>query len=147
LGAVWSAPRAPGRWSPAELLEHLVQTHLVSGRIIRGMPVGLPVVPRLLRPLLRRFVLRGILRTGEFGRPTRTFPPFEPKQPAASPAEGRERLLEAVRGFEAEVRLATPIGDVTFEHPTFGKIAVSDYVRFQEIHIRHHLKQLPPPPG
>jgi len=147
LGGVWTTPRAPGKWSPAQLLEHVVQTHVAGGKIIKGMPVGLPNVPRVLRPLLRRFGLRGILRSGEFGRPSRTFPPFEPRNPPATPAEGRERLLEAVRQFEADVRSVTPIGDFDFTHPVFGKLAVSDYVRFQEIHTRHHMRQLPSPPG
>ncbi|MFI5208153.1 MAG: DinB family protein [Gemmatimonadales bacterium] len=147
LGAVWTTPRAHGKWSPAQLLDHIIQTHVASGKIIKGEPVGLPNVPRLFRPLLRRFVLRGILDSGRFGRPSTTFAPFEPKVISANPAEGRERLMDAVRAFEADVRSVTPIGDFTFTHPSFGKLAVSDYVRFQEVHTRHHMKQLPAPPG
>jgi hypothetical protein len=147
LGQVWTKPRAPGKWSPAQLLEHLVQTHIESGKIIKGMPVAIPNLPWFLRPLLRRFWLRRVLESGDFGRPMKTFSPFEPRTPPADPAQGRERLLAAVRTFEADARAATPIGDYTFTHPSFGTLAVSDYVRFQEIHTRHHLKQLPPPPA
>src|SRR5437899_8444617 len=99
-----------------------------------GEDVGLPRVPRLLRPLLRRFVLRRVLESRGFGRPVKTFRPFEPANPPASPALGRTRLMGAVSGFEKQVRSLTPIGDYVFDHPAFGKLHVSDYVRFQEIH-------------
>jgi|SRR5579859_5201061 len=147
LAAVWTVPRAPGKWSPAQLCEHIVQAHVTAGKLIREHTVDVPKLPFFLRPLLRGFWLRRVLAAGHFGRAMKTSPPFEPVNPPATPAEGRERVLEAVRAFEADIRSVTPIGDFTFTHPSFGKLAVSDYVRFQEIHTRHHMRQLPPPPG
>ena len=147
LGAVWTVPRAPGKWSPAQLTEHLVRTHVTSGQVVKGMDIGLPRVPAFLRPLLRWLDLRRILQSGEFKRPMKTFPPLEPRELPEDPEEGREKLMNAVRAFEADIRSVTPIGDFHFVHPTFGKMAVSDYVRFQEIHTRHHLRQLPGPPA
>ena len=143
LGAVWTTPRAPGKWSPAQLAEHIAVSYEVSSRMLRGEDVGLRPVPRLLRPLLRWFVIRNILETGNFGRPARTFKPFEPVSPSANPAAARARLDASVAAFEKQVRAGTPIGDFTFVHPAFGKLHVSDYVRLQEVHTRHHMKQLP----
>jgi hypothetical protein len=147
LGAVWTVPRAPGKWSPAQLAEHVVQAHVTAGRIIKEHPVDVPHLPFFLRPVLRGFWLRRVLAAGHFGRAMKTSPPFEPVNPPANPAEARERVLKAVRDFETDIRSVTPIGDFSFTHPSFGKLAVSDYVRFQEIHTRHHLKQLPAPPA
>ena len=147
LGAAWTTPRAPGKWSPAQLTEHIAMTYDSSCRLMRGESIGLPSLPRFLRPLLRRFILRKILETGSFGRPARTFKPFEPVNQPSTPAAGRARLEGAVAAFEKQVRSATPIGDFTFEHPAFGKLHVSDYVRLQEVHTLHHMKQLPRPGG
>src|SRR5258706_6024416 len=80
LGGVWAVPRAPGKWSPAQLLEHLVQTHIVSGKIIKGQPVAVPSIPWFLRPLLRRFWLRRILGSGEIN-PMKTTPPLAAPDP------------------------------------------------------------------
>ena len=145
LGAVWTTAPAPGKWSAAQLAEHIALTYDMSCRLMRGENIGLRPIPRLLRPLLRRFVIRKILETGNFGRPSRTFKPFEPVNPSATPPAARLRLERSVEVFEQQVRASTPIGDYTFVHPAFGKMHVTDYVRLQLVHTRHHLKQLPRP--
>ena len=147
LGSVWTTPRAPGKWSPAELTEHIALTHDESLKVIKGELIGLPRIPAPLRPLLRRFVFRRVIETGSFGKPMKTFRPFEPLNPPGTPARGRERLLASVSTFESNIRSLTPLGDYSFVHPAFGKLHIADYVRFQEVHTRHHMKQLPTIPA
>jgi hypothetical protein len=31
--------------------------------------------------------------------------------------------------------------------PVFGSVAITDLARFQELHTRHHLRQIPVPPA
>jgi hypothetical protein len=63
--------------------------------------------------------------------------------PISGPAtvgEGRQRLEEAFARFEQSCR-AKPEG-ARIVSTIFGTIAVDSWVRFQALHIRHHIKQL-----
>ncbi len=143
LGAAWSVPRAPGKWSPAQLTEHLAAGCEVSMGVVTGTSSAFPRLPGFARPLIRYLVFRKVLATGSFGRPVRTVKAMEPLRAAASPAEGRARLEQVVGTFESELKRWAGGADREIDHPVFGRMPVSDYVRFIEIHVRHHQKQLP----
>jgi hypothetical protein len=52
-----------------------------------------------------------------------------------------DRLASATAAFEADAAvLPTP----TIDHPFFGRVPLSDFVRLQEIHTWHHRGQLVP---
>jgi hypothetical protein len=138
LGALWEAPRAPGKWSAGQVVEHVALAYEASAKALRGEGT-MPAVPRLLRPLLRALYLNKVLKRG-------TFPKSKVKglfDPSASPLREATlaRLEAAAAAFEAEAqRVPGPL-----DHPIFGKVPVADYVRFNALHTRHHERQLSAP--
>jgi hypothetical protein len=138
--AAWTTPVRPGKWSPAELTRHIEQGFLETGGFIRsGTNPGFPKIPRLLRPLARKFGLDPVLRTGRFPRPLKTFKSLIPSGTAATPAAAAAALRATWAEFETIVR-AYP-GDM-LDHPSFGRIPLADYLMFLAYHTTHHQAQL-----
>ena len=138
-GRAWDAPCAPGKWSPGQIVEHVTRSYEASVNVAAGQPSAFPNVPALFHPLLR-LVFRRILRRGVFPK-GRTTKAMNPAAGGATPAEGRTRLMAAHERFEAACRTVaarrTPINT-----PMFGAVAVEDFVRFMELHTRHHGRQI-----
>ncbi len=132
----WAVPRAPGKWSPGQVAEHVARAYEVNGALFRGeAPGGLP---KFLRPLVRRFLLGMVLRKGDFPRGSRSPAIMKPDPtPAAQPVVIAQ-IEAAAREFEAEAGKRSG----SIEHPFFGQVPVTDMVRLQEIHTRHHRRQL-----
>ena len=135
----WSEPSAPGKWSPAEIVEHVSRTLEESARAAAGEPSAFPTLPALARWAIRTVFFRRVLRNGAFPK-ARAPKALVPIGGPATPAAGRTRLQAALAAFDRACRMAS-----TGRVPTtvFGEVAVEDYARFQEIHTRHHRKQLP----
>ncbi len=141
--ARWATPRAPGKWSPAQVVEHVTLAYDANTQLLRGpVPRG---APRWLRPLIRKFLLGMVLRKGGFPRRSRAPRIMEPKVSpfGAPPSELLPRLEAAAGGFQAAA--AAHLGN-TLEHPFFGDVPLTDIVRLTEIHTRHHASQLLPAP-
>lgn len=138
---IWTTPRADGKWSPAQIVEHLAIVYEYSRGVVKGTAgKGLP---RLLRPLLRRFVVDSTLKAGKFTRKGRAPSIFQPSPtPPAPAADLIARLSTAVTGFEGDIRSGHPAGRHTITHPFFGTMPTMNYVRLQAIHARHHRAQL-----
>ncbi len=135
--ARWAESLAPGKWSPAQVAEHVALAYETSDALLRGPAPG--GAPRFLRPLLRGVLMGMVLRREAFPRGSRS-----PKimQPATVPAERGivlERLHAAAAAFDAHARAHGP----AVEHPFFGAVPLENFIRFQEIHTRHHAAQLP----
>ncbi len=140
--AQWSEPRAEGKWSPAQIADHVAVSYEAASEVMHGRARG-PAPPRVLRPLLRMLLLKPVLWLGRF--PARAKAPSA-LRPAASPAEAPvllERLRAAAAAFEGDVLASR---SPTVDHPAFGRVRLVDLVRLQEIHTRHHRQQLPPEP-
>ena len=101
-------------------------------------------VPRLFRPLLRRFVVDSTLKAGRFTRKGRAPAVFRPSDTLWAKSELIDRLHRAVGAFEASIRSGHPAARHAVNHPAFGSVPTSDYVRLQAIHARHHRAQLVP---
>jgi hypothetical protein len=137
----WNTARAPGKWSPAQITEHVARTFEEGANAIAERPTKLPNVPRILKPVAA-WVFRRTLRTGKFpkAKTTRALNPEATPSSPASPAEARSRLEAAQAAFERECRARA---GRTFAHAAFGVVSVEDYVRFTELHTRHHTRQIP----
>src|SRR5690242_9425842 len=61
----WDQPRAPGKWSPGQVAEHVALAYEVNLGVLHGQPPPM-AAPRWLRPLIRTFLLRPVLRRGRF---------------------------------------------------------------------------------
>jgi hypothetical protein len=138
-GRAWDAPCAPGKWSPSQIVEHVARSYEASEHVAAEQPSAFPTVPALLHPLLR-IVFRRILRRGVFPK-GRTTKAMNPAAGAATPADGRMRLMTAHECFETACRAAAARG-TPMKTPMFGAVAVEDFVRFMELHTRHHNRQI-----
>lgn len=139
--AQWNQPRAPGKWSPGQVTEHLALAYEVNRRVVNGSFSG-NGAPRLLRPLLRTLLLKPVLKRGSFIPGSKSPKVFRPaiSPPQKAPLLGRLQI--AAKAFETD---AGALASDAIEHPIFGRLSLADFVRLQEIHTRHHRNQVLPP--
>lgn len=136
----WTTPRAPGKWTPAQITEHLAITYEYGVTLAKGEAKG--GIPFFLKPLARRMIVDSTLKAGRFTRKGRTPRMFEPAKVSSDADIVLPRLEKAVDDFERAIVSGSPEARHTLNHPFFGKIATTDYLRLQAIHARHHHEQL-----
>jgi hypothetical protein len=136
----WSQPCAAGKWSSGQVAEHLALAYEVNRGVLHGDAPPM-TAPRWLRPLIRRFLLRPVLRRGRFIPGSKSPRVFRPGPAPAAPDQLLDRLAGVMTAFEVD---AAALGATTIDHPFFGRLPLSDFVRLQEIHTRHHRTQLAP---
>jgi uncharacterized damage-inducible protein DinB len=141
--ADWDRPRAPGKWSPAQVADHVAIVYELGRKLMEGTAKD-PSAPRWLRPLIGLMLRATILRTGRFPKSTtaKAFLPAD-RPPPRDVLSGR--IETASRAFEQLATQHARAGRTTFDHPAFGRFRVSDYVQFQAYHTKHHEGQLPRP--
>jgi hypothetical protein len=140
--AEWMLSRAAGKWSPSQVVEHVARALEESANVVAGVPSRFPTFPALLRPVARSLFFNRVLKTGAFPK-ARTTKAMDPASGPATPAAGGVRLEAALSRFDQECRAQAARG-ARVQSGIFGAVTVADYARFQEIHTRHHRKQMPP---
>ena len=139
--ARWSLPLEEGKWSPAQVAEHvaLFYEHVLS-ELAGGEPVRRRM-GRAMETMLRWVVLPHIL----FHRtlPVRVHAPRQVRpSDAGTGREGFEaRLRDAVERFERELALDS---SRRLTHPYFGRLTLPRAMRFAAVHTEHHARQLEP---
>jgi hypothetical protein len=136
----WTTPRAPGKWSPSQLVEHVARSLDESANEVRGLPSKFPKLPFFLKPVARAMLFNRVLRDGAFPR-AKTSKPFNPIEGPASLADAQRRLDQAVGGFIDACRECSA-SNRQVRSTVFGVVSVDDYAMFQQYHIRHHTGQL-----
>jgi hypothetical protein len=137
----WGTVREGGKWSPAQITEHLVLYYeAVLVELDGGAGLRMRVGPAMRR-LLRWFLLPHIL----FHRsiPVRAVAPREIR-PSDRPA-GADALLERLREVTARFEEAAISSDPpgrSLNHPYFGPLPIDRGVRFSAVHLEHHRRQL-----
>jgi hypothetical protein len=139
-GPAWNAPRAPGKWSPSQIVEHVARSLEESASMAAGRPSKFPRLPAVVHPLVRGLLFKRVLRKGAFPK-ARTNKAMNPVSGPATAAEGRTRLETAHDAFDAACRQLASHGE-PMRTTIFGVVPVADYVRFMELHTRHHGKQM-----
>ena len=139
-GPAWTAPRAPGKWSPSQIVEHVARSLEESAHVAAGRPSKFPKLPALFHPVVRGLLFRRVLRKEAFPK-AKTNKAMNPTSGPATPAEGRGRLETAHREFDEACRQVASRGE-PMRTTVFGAVSVEDYVRFMELHTRHHRKQM-----
>jgi len=142
--AHWSTPRAPTKWSPSQVTEHVSRALEQSGYAIAGKPTVFPVFPVFLRPVMRSLFFNRMVKTGRFPKGAKTNGPMDPESGPATPDAGRRRLQHALTTLEQAAR-ACSAPDQRIETTTFGRVSLTDYLVFQAHHTRHHRPQLKVP--
>jgi hypothetical protein len=131
-----------GKWSTAEVLEHLYLTYQHTGKgFVRCLEAGKPLATS---PTLRqRLSTMLVVELGYFPQ-GRSSP--ERVRPRGTPAEtvlsGIGRELESMDQLigQAETRFGTRA--CLLDHPILGPLTGRQWRRFHWIHARHHLKQI-----
>lgn len=136
----WTTPRAPGKWTPAQVVEHVARALEESGNDMAGRKTRLLALPAPIRPLVRALVLNRTVRRGTFFK-AKTNPAMNPATGPASAADGARRLDEGLAAFEAEAQACAARGE-TVRSVVFGTVRLEDYVEFQALHVGHHRAQL-----
>ena len=139
--SAWTTPRAPGKWSPSQVVEHVARALEESANVVAGEPSKFPTFPAVLRPLVRRLFFDRVLKRGRFPR-ARTSRAFDPSRGSATPGEARTRLDEALSRFERACRSRFAAGQPVTS-TIFGVVSLEAYARFQELHTRHHCAHMP----
>ena len=138
--ATWTTPRAPGKWSPSQVVEHVVRGLEEAANVVSGAP-SLPMPPAFLRLVARLFFNR-ILKKDAFPKGFKAIKAMDPASGPATPAEARVRLEAAIARFDQECRRRVASGQHVVS-TGFGTASVEDLVRFSATHTRHHCKQMP----
>jgi hypothetical protein len=139
-GPTWTTARAPGKWSPSQIVEHVARSFEESAHMASGGQSKFPKLPAVVHPIVRGLLFRRVLRKGGFPR-AKTNKAMDPANGPATPAEGRARLEAAHQQFEAACRQLGSRGE-RMRTTIFGAVPVEDYVRFMELHTRHHGTQM-----
>lgn len=139
--ANWTTPRAPKKWSPAQVAEHVARVFDDAANMIEGKKHGFPKMPFFVRPVFRTVFFNKTVKSGAF--PTaKTFRPFDPVEGPETPAAARDRVVAAHERYMTACS-AVADRDGTITSSVFGAIPVADYMRFTTLHTRHHQKQIP----
>lgn len=141
--AAWTSPWAAGKWTPAQITEHLSMTY----RVFIGEVQGGPGMKLKLTPFRRR-VLRTLMLPHMLFH--RTFPRGAPAprelRPGDAPGPAQTEALAQMRAlgeeFEREASRARASGWTHVTHPYFGPIDLRRGMRLCAVHIEHHTRQL-----
>ncbi len=140
--ATWTVPRQPGKWSAAEIAQHLILSYEVPLRELEGGAGLALVLPWWKRAALRWTVLPRILM-GRF--PVGAPAPREvrPRNAPESPAEAVERLRAVADLFAVRLREEHSARPVRLTHAYFGRLSAPEILKLLAVHARHHRAQLP----
>jgi hypothetical protein len=139
-GPSWAVARAPGKWSPSQIIEHVARSLEESANMAAGRPSKFPRLPAVVHPVVRGLLFRRVLRKAAFPK-AKTNKAMDPAAGPATPADGRARLERAHESFDQACRQLVSRGEC-MRTTIFGAVAVEDYIRFMELHTRHHGKQI-----
>ena len=131
-----AAPKV-SKWTVGKQLEHLLLSHDsildVLDRLIDGRqgpaPGGKTFIGRVV--LATGFIPRGAGKAPEFAEPA--------GRDAADIEAGLRRLAERIAQLAEQLPLLEEAG-WRCRHPYFGALDVGEWMRFMDIHHRHHLK-------
>jgi hypothetical protein len=139
----WLTPREEGKWSPAEIVEHVSLAYDVILRELAGGP-GMALRTRLWqRLLLNVAMVPGLLRGKPFPKgaraPRETRPTVTNTDQTAAIASLRDRAAR----FDAAALEAFRSGRrVRLTHAYFGSASLRNATILCARHVQHHRKQL-----
>ena len=136
----WTTPLAPGKWSPAQLVEHVARTLDEGAKLVAGDPSIFPTIPSFLRPLVRGMFFNRVIKKDAFPN-AKTLKALNPEHGAETPDAARTRLEASLATFQDACRGRAASGQPV-NHPVFGAVSVEAYARFMELHTIHHRGQL-----
>ena len=134
--------RDPSRWSVVEIVEHLTRAYSATAKgFERCLEKGAPLASAAsLEQRMRQFVM---IQLGFFpeGRqaPKHIIPTGELDLNAVLAAVARD----LTRLDEAASRTRQQLGSgKMLDHPLLGALTIDQWLKFHEVHTRHHAKQI-----
>ena len=112
-----------------------------SANVASGRPSKFPTISVFLRPIVRLLVFKRTLWTNAFPK-MKAIDAFVPIAGSSTPAEGRVRLQGALTSFDRACRARAASGQAVAS-TIFGAVPVEEFARFQALHVRHHILQMP----
>jgi DinB superfamily len=139
--SAWQTPRAPGKWSPAQIAEHLALAYEAMLGELRGGPAMKPRAKPWQQTVFRWVVLPHVLFHRSIPRASS---PREMRPPETGPdrAAVLHRLAQRADEMERELDRARRAGGGYLTHPYFGPVPPLKLLRFAGVHLDHHRKQL-----
>src|SRR6266849_268418 len=132
----------PGKWTPAQIVEHLALGLTLSAETFQARKHHAPMKRRRRSPAekIASLFIFGFRRFPP-GRkaPERTTPP-----PNIDRATAEAHFLTAVEAWDQVDRALLPErrADLFVKHPRMGDLTVEEWMRFHVIHARHHARQI-----
>jgi hypothetical protein len=139
--AAWSLARQPGKWSPAEIAQHLILSYDPPLAELAGGAGFVVRLPWWKRTFLRWKVLPQIM-AGNFPKGAPAPREARPRGGPPSPQDAALRLRESSARFQARLSEAQALRRVRLTHSYFGKIEGPQILKLMAVHARHHRDQL-----
>ena len=121
-GITWTSPRAPGKWSPSQIVEHVARSLDESANMAAGRPSKFPKLPGIVHPIIRGILFKRVLRKAAFPK-AKTNKAMDPASGPATPGEGRVRLETAHQKFDEACRQTASHGE-RMRTTVFGTVPV-----------------------
>jgi hypothetical protein len=138
----WTQPWRPGKWTPAQITEHLVMTYRVFiGEVNGGPAMRLKLTP-FRRGVLRMLLLPHMLFHRTFPRGAVAPRELRPGEQAPARDTALREMRELGERFEREAVRARAAGRDAVTHPFFGMIDLTRGMRLCAVHLEHHTRQL-----
>ena len=138
----WEQPVAAGKWSPAQIVDHIAVTTEVALKAINGDP-SMGSIPKFLRFIPRKLGFDPTIKKGRFPEKQRGPAIFAPSAGHPTYEASVAKLERAMVALESHVRNLMAQNKHSFEHTFFGRVSIPDYIRFGTLHTEHHQRQLP----
>lgn len=132
----------PGKWTPAQIVEHLALGLTLSAETLLKRRDYAPMSRRRRTPAenVATFLIMG-LRWFPPGRkaPERTVP-----SAVVSRTSAEQHFLAALELWDQVDRALLPErrANLFAKHPRMGDLTVEEWMRFHRIHARHHARQI-----
>lgn len=140
--AMWTRAPAPGKWSPAEVVRHLVLVyqHLAAEQ---AGTVQIRVLPPPWKAwLLRTVALPRLLAGRPLPAGVRSPREARPSGELPSPDVALGEFAAAVAAWADAMERNRSRRGARATHPFFGRLPLLTMVRFSTIHTEHHRRQL-----
>ncbi len=139
----WRLPVDSGKWTPAQITDHLLRTYRIALDQVRGGPGIKPQYGFLLRQILRLAFLPRIFRTRRLPAGAKAPVEIRPSDSNIPRETALRQLTDVSAEFETELLSRRNEKDLRLTHHVFGAVKPLRGVDFVAIHTEHHTRQLP----
>jgi hypothetical protein len=140
--SAWREPPAPGKWNPAEITSHVMESYRVVCAELAGAEGMRVLGSRLQRLILRHTVLPRLLAGKPFPAGVRAPREIRPRETIEDPGVALEELVNLAERFTRELTQSAARRSVNLTHAYFGPMSARQGLRLLTVHTRHHARQL-----